>query len=144
MVKWIKKVIDKLGCLDTWVWLLIRISIGVLFARTGWGKLHNLDRVIGFFTNLGIPFPRIQAPFVATVEFVGGLCILFGIGIRFASIPLMVTMLVAIGTAKMGDVENPFDFVTLTEWIYFVLLAAFVVRGAGKASLDAWLGKKIK
>ena len=42
--------------------LVTRITIGWVFIESGWGKLHNLDRVIGYFQSLGIPAPAIQAP----------------------------------------------------------------------------------
>ena len=52
--------------------LLARIVLGVVFVQSGWGKLHDLDRVVAFFTELGIPAPQIQAPFVAGTELVCG------------------------------------------------------------------------
>ena len=53
--------------------LLVRLSVGVVFAQSGWGKLHDLQRVIDYFTSLGIPYANLQAPFVAGLEFTGGL-----------------------------------------------------------------------
>ncbi|HEV7507876.1 MAG TPA: DoxX family protein [Thermoanaerobaculia bacterium] len=117
--------------------LLARLTLGIIFAESGWGKLHNLPRVIAFFTELGIPAPSIQAPFVAGVEFVGGLLIFIGLFTRIAAIPLSATMLVAIATAKMGDVHSIGDFAGLSEWAYFVLLMWLAWAGAGKVSLDA-------
>jgi hypothetical protein len=45
--------------------LLARITIGAVFIESGWGKLHNLPKVIDFFHSLGIPYAEVQAPFVA-------------------------------------------------------------------------------
>ena|ERR1700681_2942298 len=120
--------------------LLARLTLGIVFAESGWGKFHNLSRVIAFFTDLGIPAPSIQAPFVAGVEFVGGLLILVGLFTRLAAIPLSVTMLVAIATAKMGDVHTIGDFAGLSEWAYFVVLMWLAWAGAGRVSVDALLG----
>jgi len=117
--------------------LLARLTLGIVFAESGWGKLHNLPRVIAFFTELGIPAPSIQAPFVAGVEFVGGLLLFVGLFTRIAAIPLSVTMLVAIATAKMGDVHSIGDFAGLTEFAYFVILMWLAWEGAGRVSLDA-------
>src|SRR2546429_158435 len=36
---------------------LARLTLGVVFIGTGWGKLHGLDKVTDFFTELGIPAP---------------------------------------------------------------------------------------
>ncbi len=48
--------------------LALRLYWGFLFAQTGWGKLQNLERVTGYFTSLGIPFPHANAIFVAGLE----------------------------------------------------------------------------
>src|SRR5262245_51867472 len=85
--------------------LLARITVGVVFAQTGWGKLNSLGNVTEFFTTLGIPAPGFNAALVATTELVGGLSILVGLGARFAALPLSFTMIVAILTAKRSEIE---------------------------------------
>ena len=45
--------------------LFVRLVWGWGFFQTGWGKLGNLERVTGFFTELGIPAPGFQAVVVA-------------------------------------------------------------------------------
>jgi len=122
--------------------LLARLTLGIIFAESGWGKLHNLPKVIAFFTELGIPAPSLQAPFVAGVEFVGGLLLLAGLFTPLAAVFLAATMAVAIATAKMGDVHAIGDFAGLTEWAYFVLLMWLAWAGAGKVSLDALITRK--
>src|SRR4051812_27128285 len=84
--------------------LVARISCGWLFAVTGWGKLHNLPKVVEFFTQLGIPAPQLQAPFVATNELVCGVLILIGLFTRLACIPLTISMIVALLTAKRAEI----------------------------------------
>ena len=121
--------------------LLARIALGVVFIGTGWGKLHNLDKVIQFFSDLGIPAANIQAPFVAGVELVGGVLILLGLMTRLAAIPLMVTMAVAIFTAKMGDVTGIGDFLELTEFLYFILFFWLFTAGPGALSADRFICK---
>ena len=39
-----------------------RLTVGWVFLQSGWGKLQNLPKVVGFFTELGIPAPQFQAP----------------------------------------------------------------------------------
>jgi putative oxidoreductase len=46
----------------------VRLYWGFQFAQTGWGKLHNLVKITGFFASLNIPFPGITAPFVSMLE----------------------------------------------------------------------------
>jgi putative oxidoreductase len=122
--------------------LLSRLTIGLIFIQTGWGKLHHLDKVIQFFTSLGIPAPQIQAPFVACVEFGCGSLVLLGLFTRIASVPLIGTMVVAILTAKMKDVADVSDFLSLSEYLFIVLLAWLIVKGAGALSVDHILAKR--
>jgi putative oxidoreductase len=122
--------------------LLARVVVGLVFVFSGWGKLHDLDTVIGYFRELGIPAPELQAPFVAMVEFVGGLAVLAGLGTRFAAIPLSGTMVVAIITAKLKDVTSPKDLVFFSETDYLVMLFILVVFGGGALSVDALLKRK--
>lgn len=122
--------------------LLTRISIGVVFIESGWGKLHHLDKVVEFFASLGIPAARLQAPFVASVELVGGLLVLLGLGTRVASVPLIGTMVVAILTAKRGDIHGASDLLFMPEFLFIVLLLWLIVRGAGAVSVDQILAKR--
>ncbi len=59
--------------------LAVRLYWGFQFAQTGWGKLHNLAKITGFFASLNIPFPGFTAPFVSTLEFVGGILLMLGL-----------------------------------------------------------------
>lgn len=123
--------------------LLSRTTIGFVFIQSGWGKLHNLDRVASFFAELGIPAPGLQAPFVATVEFVGGLAVLLGFFTRIVSIPLICTMIVAIITAKRADLGGISDLFGFIEYLYIVILAWLAVEGPGKISIDHfWCRRK--
>jgi len=116
--------------------LLGRITIGAVFIESGWGKLHNLEKVTGFFTELGIPAANIQARVVATVEFTCGLAVLFGLFTRLTSVPLVGTMVVAIITAKRADITTPTDIFGFIEYLYIVILVWLALEGAGKISLD--------
>lgn len=123
--------------------LLVRVVVGVVFLTSGWGKLQHLDGVTEFFRSLGIPFAEVQAPFVAGVELVGGALVLVGLGTRLASVPLFFTMVVAIVTAKWGDLEGLGSFVRLSEVDYAVLFVVLFGFGAGPLSLDAAVSKVV-
>src|SRR2546430_426102 len=87
-----------------WVpFLLTRITVGWIMVESGWGKLHNLPKIVEFFQSLGIPGASFQAPFVAGVELVGGILLILGLFSRIAAIPLSITMVVAILTAKRDE-----------------------------------------
>src|SRR5262245_6722449 len=123
--------------------LLARLTVGIAFVVSGWGKLHNLDKVIEFFTELGIPAPAFQATFVAWVELVCGALVLLGLGTRLASIPLICTMIVALITAKAEDIAGVSDLVGTIEFTYIALLAWLVVAGGGLFSLDRLISRRM-
>lgn len=121
--------------------LVARVTLGLVFVQSGWGKLQHLDKVTAFFTDLGIPAPALQAPFVSGVELVGGLLVLLGKGSRIASVLLAATMLVAILTAKRADIMGLTDLFGVVEWTYLVLLGWLAVNGPGALSLDGLAGR---
>jgi putative oxidoreductase len=123
---------------------LTRIVLGLIFVGTGWGKLHDLDKVTEYFGSLGIPLPAFNATLAATTELVGGLMILVGLLARVASLPLIFTMAVAIATAKWSDLEGVGDFFKLDEFIYIVLFLWIAVVGPGPLSIDHLLAKHFK
>lgn len=122
--------------------LLARISLGSIFILSGWRKLHNLGNVTEFFTELGIPFPEINAVFVGATEFGCGLLILLGFFTRLASVPLIITMTAAIITAKRSEIGSFTDVLGFEEFVYIVIFIWFIVNGAGKASIDNVLCRK--
>jgi putative oxidoreductase len=124
--------------------LLARITLGCVFIESGWGKLHNLDRVTSFFESLGIPAAHIQAPFVAGLEFTGGILLLAGLATRLISLPLIGVMTVAILTAKKEELTGFSALTGFTEFTYILLLLWLIIQGAGIISIDALLGKKIR
>jgi putative oxidoreductase len=116
--------------------LLARVTVGWTFAVTGWGKLHNLPKIINYFTDLGIPYPQIQGPFAAANELVCGVLVLVGLATRLASIPLTIVMLVAIRTAQWENVDSFAALVGLVEWAYVAIFAWLAIVGPGPVSID--------
>src|SRR5689334_22994727 len=87
--------------------LLVRIVLVVMFIQSGYGKLFkNHEGVVTFFTGLGIPFPALNAWFVASVEFFGGLCLVAGLATRIFALMLSFTMLIATLTAILPDLKK--------------------------------------
>ena len=98
--------------------------VGVVFAHSGWGKLNDLPRMTQYFRDWGIPAPEFFTPLTAGIEFFGGLLLLVGLLTRFAAVPLMITMVVAIISAKLGDIHNSLvTFLGFEEVAYFVMFA---------------------
>jgi putative oxidoreductase len=123
--------------------LLTRLVVGFGFHATGHGKLQNLQKVTGFFTDLGIPFPGANAAFIAYLEFVGGLCLILGLGTRIFAFLLSCTMVVALITADKADfiAKFPSSVSDVTSFTFLVFLVWLVLYGPGPISLDWFLSK---
>jgi putative oxidoreductase len=120
---------------------LARLTVGLVFFQSGWGKLHDLETVTNFFTELGIPSPAFQARLASGAEFVCGGLLLLGLATRFAVVPLIVTMCVAIRTALWENVDGIGSLVGLLEFAYIALLAWLGTDGPGPLSLDRLIGR---
>lgn len=143
-----------------WV-VLVRLLVGlVVFFPEGLQKLI-FPAILGAgrFAKIGLPWPDMLASFVGVVETVCGALIILGLATRFAAIPLIIVMLVAIVSTKIPllvgqDVwifhvqamprygfwsmahEARNDFCMLLGCVYLL------ITGAGQWSLDAWLSHR--
>jgi putative oxidoreductase len=125
-----------------WLALLAgRLAVGLLFLSTGWGKIHSLSKVTAFFTSLGIPAPGLNAVVVSLSELVGGSLLVIGLATRLATVPLIVSMVVAILTAKLADLHSLFDLVGFDEFTYLVVLVMILILGPGDAAFDRFVAK---
>jgi putative oxidoreductase len=132
------RLIDRLSAVAP---LLIRLTVGLVFATTGWGKLHSLPDVTAFFQTLNIPFPALNAAVVAGTEFFGGLLVLVGFGTRLAALPMAFTMVVAILTARWGEVDGLATLAGFVETSYLVMFLVLVIIGPGAISVDQALAR---
>lgn len=79
--------------------LLLRLYLVPIFWMAGTKKWANFEGTVEWMGNsdwgLGLPFPLIMAFLATWTEILGAIALLFGIGLRYISIPLMATMAVA-------------------------------------------------
>ncbi len=128
--------------------LVVRIAVGLEFFGSGLGKLGKLSGLIQYFRSLGIPAPELQAPFVASVEFLCGALIALGLATRPAALMLCGIMVVAIVTAAAPEKHitaswhGLLEFLYLPEVLLLLLLGWLVFAGPGRASLDAMLAPR--
>ena len=120
---------------------LARLIVGWVFFLSGWGKLNDLQTVVNYFTDLGIPAPAFQAGLAATAEFVCGGLLLLGLATRFAVVPLIITMCVALRTALWDQVTDAISLFGIAEFLYIALLVWIGVNGAGPLSADALIAR---
>jgi len=136
-----RSLIDKLQWFPL---LLARFVVGMVFVESGWGKLHNLEKVTEYFTSLGLSHPSFQAHLVACTELCAGSLLLLGLFMRLACIPLSIIMVVALVTAKASDITEFTDIFSLSEFLYIVVFVFLMTYGPGLISLDQMIWKRLK
>jgi putative oxidoreductase len=120
-----------------------RLTLGWVFLQSGWGKLHNLEKVTGFFGSMGIPAPQVLAPMTAFFEFACGILLLVGLATRVASLPIIAIMTVALATAKKGEIHELSDLFGQSEYLYICLALWLGAYGAGPISADAVIARRM-
>lgn len=120
--------------------LVVRLYWGWQFFGTGKGKLQNIEKITGFFQDLGIPLPMAQAYLVGTVECVGGLLLMAGLASRAAALPLTITLFVAYLTADREAALSIFSdadkFLASTPLTFLLATLPVLLFGPGRFSLD--------
>jgi putative oxidoreductase len=128
--------------------LAVRLYWGFQFAQTGWGKLHHIVTITGFFISLNIPFPAFNAHFVSGLEFVGGILLMFGLTSRLTSLLLASNMLVAYWTADREALtsifSDPGKFYVADPYTFLVASVMVLIFGAGFFAIDTLFAKRLK
>ena len=126
--------------------LAVRLYWGWQFMQAGWGKLHDIGKVIGFFTELGIPAPVLNAYFVSALEFAGGLLLVVGLGSRLMALALAVDMIVAYITADrealFSIISNPDKFTAAAPYTFLFASLLVPIFGPGRFSLDTLVARR--
>jgi len=82
--------------------LALRLYLAPIFWMAGTQKLGSMESTIEWFGNpdwgLGLPFPTLLAWLATLTEAGGAVLLVLGIAVRWVSMPLMATMLVAMFT----------------------------------------------
>jgi uncharacterized membrane protein YphA (DoxX/SURF4 family) len=133
--------------------LLLRLMAGGVFLWEGILKFVYANQGVGRFTKLGMPVPHFTADFVAVLEIVGGLLLLFGFLTRWISIPFIVEMIVAVlstkislflGTSPLPRPPAPPQIgmwavlhEVRSEYAQAMVVAFLLINGPGRWSLDA-------
>jgi len=120
LIKYYSTLLDKLPLFNGIPALMLRVYLAPVFIIAGYNKLGLPDpditgltsllanpNIVQWFGNtewgLGLPFPALLANLAAWSEFLGGWFLLFGLLTRFVSIPLMVTMVIAMTTVHADN-----------------------------------------
>ena len=123
--------------------LFVRLYWGWQLIESGWGKLHNLQKVGEFFASLNLPMPAQMAFFISCVEFFGGLFLVLGLLSRLTALVLTVNMLMAYITADreafFSFFSDPDKFSAAAPYVFLIASLIILVFGPGFFSLDTLL-----
>jgi putative oxidoreductase len=136
--------------------LPLRVMVGYGFLAHGIAKgtrgPAGFARLLDF---VGVPFPLFTSWMVTLLEIFGGLALIAGVLVTLASIPLIVSMLVAmltvhlrygfssvntVGMSATGPLFGPPGYEI--NLLYITALTALALHGAGPLSFDAWRSRK--
>lgn len=121
--------------------IILRVSVGSVFVYHGAQKFFpifggpTLSGFTNFLKSLGIPFPEVSAYLSAGAEFFCGLALIIGLLARWAAIPLIFNMAVAITFVHF---QNGFNISSKGYEYNMVLIAALLsifLTGSGKFSI---------
>jgi putative oxidoreductase len=151
MKRWIAMYFEVTGIfsrLQSQFLLAVRLYWGWQLIQTGWGKLHNIARITGFFASLNIPFPAFNAHFIAGLEFFGGILLILGLGSRLIGVLMAGNMLVAYWTADhealVSIFSDPGKFYVADPFTFLFASLIVLIFGAGYLSLDHIIAKRVK
>ena len=99
LIRRLNKPLEFLAFADFLAPLALRLYLVPVFWMAGSNKLQSMESTIAWFGNpdwgLGLPLPALLAWLATLTEAIGAVLLLIGLGVRWISLPLMITMLVA-------------------------------------------------
>ena len=136
--------------LARWASLPMRLLVGCGFMEHGFAKLsRGPDAFAGILQQLGVPLPHAATWLTIGTELVGGLALLLGAFVVWASIPTALVLLVA-----MFTVQLPYGFSSVkllsvsasgarfgpvgyeVDLLYLAALILLALQGPGPLSID--------
>lgn len=138
---------------QSWYAIPLRLIVGYGFMQHGYAKLaRGPESFTTILHALGMPAPALLSWVTIVVELLGGFAVLVGAFIPIASIPMLITLLVAIFTVHL-----PYGFSSIklqsvdaagahfgqpgyeTDLLYMAGLFAILLGGSGRLALDRLL-----
>lgn len=138
-----QKVTNSLTNLNDISLFLLRLILAYGFYMPATMKWGNISGIAEWFGGMGIPLPTLNAYLAATTEMAAVILLPLGLATRFLSIPLVITMLVAIGTVHLENGFSAGDNGYEIPLYYMLMLFVLLTSGAGKLSLDHHITKKM-
>lgn len=126
--------------LDTAATTILRVVAGVALIAHGTPKIVDPFSRIGMVEGLGFYPGVFWAPLLAGTEFFGGILLLIGFLTRPAAFATLIVLLVTVWFHWITQGEGYAGAEKSILWA--AILFFFVVRGANRHSVDAWIGKE--
>ncbi len=124
--------------------LILRVVVGIVFVVHGAQKVfeQTVPGVAQFFSQIGAPLPQITAPFIAYLEFGGGILLILGL-----LTPLVAGLLAGNMLGAIVLVHFPNGFYASNGGYEFVLTLlgaslALLLTGPGALALDGVFFKR--
>jgi putative oxidoreductase len=122
---------------------VLRVMTGIVFLAHGQQKVfvYGLSGMQQAFAQMGLPIPTILGPFVALLEFAGGIALVLGVLTRWVSVLFAIEMAVAVLRVHWSGgffLPKGYEF-ALTMCGASV---ALVLAGPGAAALDHVIFKR--
>ena len=122
-----------------------RLLLALMFIMAGFGKLTNLEGTAGYIASGGLPAPMVLAVLVGLLELVGGLALVVGYQVRWGGLALALFTLAA-SVLFHAYWSAPADQQMVAQMLFMKNLSVaggmFLISalGAGPLSLDARRG----
>src|SRR5437899_8928306 len=134
-----------------------RLIVGYGFMQHGIAKLsRGPDAFVTILHALGVPAPHLMAWLTILVELLGGLAVLLGAFVAFASLPMAALLLVAIFTVHLPYGFSSIKLIAVTpagapcgpvgyecSLLYLACLAALVLGVPGPLELDRLINRRM-
>jgi putative oxidoreductase len=136
--------------------LPLRLIMGFGFLVHGLAKWNRGPANFGkLLAQIGTPMPVATAWVVTLLEIAGGAALLVGLFVTIVSIPLIISMLVAMFTVHLRYGFSSINTIGLSpdgprfgppgyevNLLYIGGLLALMIVGSGRLSLDHWLSRR--
>lgn len=121
----------------------IRLALAYGFYMPAMMKWGNINGIAEWFGSMGIPMPTLNAYLAASTEMAAVILLPLGLATRLISIPLMITMVVAIVTVHLGNGFNAGDNGFEIPLYYLLMLLLLLITGPGKISIDYLIKRRL-